>query len=88
MLLVDEMLELDDSKAASKALVRDDWPLIDNGFLGQTLLVEIVAQTVAAVYGWRRLQGGSAQRGYLVGIKKRQIQLRCHTCGEQLDRAG
>lgn len=73
MLLVDEMLELDDSKATSVALVRDDWPLVDNGFLGQSLLIEIMAQTVAAIYGWRRLQGGGAQRGYLVGIKNAKL---------------
>lgn len=69
MLLVDEVLELDDSKATTAAVVRDDWPLIKDGLLGHTLLIELAAQTVAVVYGWRNLQGGDAQEGYLVGVK-------------------
>lgn len=69
MLLIDEVLELDESEATTATVVRDSWPLINNGTLGQTLLVELVAQTVAVVYGWRRIKGIDAQEGYLVGIK-------------------
>ena len=51
------------------AVVRDSWPLIKDGLLGPTLLIEVIAQTVAAIYGWRRLQGANLERGYLVGVK-------------------
>ncbi len=69
MLLIDEILALDESKATAAAVVRDSWPLIKDGLLGPTLLIEAIAQTVAAIYGWRRLQGVNLQRGYLVGVK-------------------
>lgn len=74
MRLIDEVLELDEGEATTASIVRNDWPLINDGLLGQTLLIEIAAQTVAVVYGWRRLNGKDAQEGYLVGVKNAKFQ--------------
>ncbi len=73
MLLVDEILEVDDKMAITRATVSDQWPLFDGQAVGPLVLIELVAQTAGVSNGWVRIQQrgrDSEKKGWLVGIKQ------------------
>jgi predicted hotdog family 3-hydroxylacyl-ACP dehydratase len=70
MRLIDTVLEVDDDKAVTAAIVTEDWPLCRDGFVDTLVTVELVAQTAALLEGWKRLKTGRGSvSGWLVGIK-------------------
>lgn len=70
MLLLREVLCVDESQVAAKALVAPDWPCAWAGFAPPALLLEILAQTVAVYYGAKRRRLGGRALGFLVGVKE------------------
>ncbi|MBN2427423.1 MAG: hypothetical protein JXK94_03705 [Deltaproteobacteria bacterium] len=71
MRLVDQVFEVEDGKGVIKALVRSDCFLVDEaGRLEDSALIELLAQSFAALKGYRdRRDGKPVRQGFLVGIK-------------------
>lgn len=72
MKLVDDIVDIRDDAAVTRATVSPRWPLIHKGRTSPVVLVELVAQTAAVCIGWKETRGGDSAadgRGVLVGIK-------------------
>jgi predicted hotdog family 3-hydroxylacyl-ACP dehydratase len=92
--LVERLLEIDGQHGVVEALVRADCPLVDeNGRLEDVALIELIAQSYAALKGYLdRRDGLPVRQGFLVGIKKLVrlrsakvgdcLQIRMHTLAE------
>ena len=73
MLLIDEIIELDDTSAVTRATVTDQWPFFDGKTVDSLILIELIAQTAGINNGWVRLKmhgQDSEKKGWLVGIKQ------------------
>ncbi len=73
MLLIDEILELDDKAAVTRATVTDQWPFYDGNSVDSLILIELVAQTAGINNSWVRIKKyglDSEKKGWLVGIKQ------------------
>lgn len=69
---VDRLLEFGDTEGVVEAIVDSDNPLLEeDGSLSEVGLVEMLAQSFAAIQGYAdRLAGKMAGEGFLVGIRK------------------
>ncbi|WP_321366894.1 hypothetical protein [uncultured Desulfuromusa sp.] len=72
MRLVDQLLEIEGRNGMVAAQIGAECPLVDmNGKLEDIALVELIAQSYAALKGYLdRLQEKPVRQGFLVGIKK------------------
>ncbi len=73
MLLIDEILEVDDKAAVTRATVTDRWPFFDGKAVDSLVLIELVAQTAGINNSWVRIKKrgqDSEKKGWLVGIKQ------------------
>jgi len=73
MKLIDEIIEVDENRAVTRAVVTEEWPLFDGKSVNPIVLVELVAQTAGVSNGWdriKRLGIDSEKKGWLVGIKE------------------
>ena len=73
MLLIDEILELDDKAAVTRATVTEQWPFYDGKTVDSLILIELVAQTAGINNSWVRIKKygqDSEKKGWLVGIKQ------------------
>jgi len=70
--LIDEVLEVDEDYAVTAAVITPQWPMLADGAANPIVLIELVAQTAAALGGLKekkKNKGGPAAKGLLVGIK-------------------
>jgi predicted hotdog family 3-hydroxylacyl-ACP dehydratase len=67
--LIDEILGVDEDSAVSAAVISRQWPLLADGAANPIVLIELVAQTAAAMGGLKEKKGASGNRGLIVGIK-------------------
>lgn len=74
--LVDRLLEFNGQSGLLESLVLPDNVLVgDDGSLDQLAMVELMAQSYAAVRGYEDLsQGKPVKKGYLVGVRKIQFK--------------
>jgi len=72
MRLVDRLLEADGKNGVVEACVAADSPLVSrNGELEEVALIELMAQSYAAIKGYSDLTcGRPIKQGFLVGVKK------------------
>ncbi len=73
MLLIDGIIELDNTSAVTRATVTDQWPFFDGKTVDSLILIELIAQTAGINNGWVRLKThgqDSDKKGWLVGIKQ------------------
>lgn len=69
MRIVEGLLAVDDVAIETIATVRDGWPTADAGQARTSMLIELLAQTAAALQGWReRHEKAAGEGGLLVGI--------------------
>jgi radical SAM protein with 4Fe4S-binding SPASM domain len=75
MRLIDELVRVGERSGEVSATVSDDMPFVrDNGALDEIALFEMMAQSVAALDGFKRWgRSGSSARGYLVGARNFEI---------------
>jgi len=52
--LIDEILEVGEASAVSAAVITPQWPLLADGAANPIVLIELVAQTSAALGGYRK----------------------------------
>jgi predicted hotdog family 3-hydroxylacyl-ACP dehydratase len=70
MRLIDNVLELDEDPIETLSIVNKSWPLCDEQGADVILSIEIIAQSVAALYHRRKRRAGAPQIDFLVGIKE------------------
>jgi predicted hotdog family 3-hydroxylacyl-ACP dehydratase len=78
MLLVDEILEVDDSHAVTTSVIKASYPLTDTNGAQPLIMVELSAQTAGVCNGLDRIQKQgveSNKMGWLVGIKRAQFYI-------------
>ena len=75
MCMVDRLIDVKAQGGSAEAGIAPDNALVDaDGQLDPIALVEMIAQTYAAVNGYHdRLSGETAKQGFLVGIRKIQF---------------
>ncbi len=75
MLFIDQLLEADDESAVAVTVIKPGHLLArEDGSMSQTALLEIMAQTVAAMRGYIELKAGNPPaEGYLVGVRSFEI---------------
>lgn len=72
--MVDKLIDFQESKVKSTLVIREDNLLVNNGLFIESGIIENMAQTVALHTGYEyHLKGESAPTGYLGSIKKIQI---------------
>ena len=70
MRLIDRVLDLDEDHIQTISIVKETWPLCDSHGADVILVVEIIAQSIAAFYHRRKRHRGEPQIDFLVGIKE------------------
>ncbi|NNL75612.1 MAG: hypothetical protein HKO68_04660 [Desulfobacterales bacterium] len=76
MLLIDEILEVDDKTAVTRATVSNRWPFFNGNTVHSLILIELAAQTAGITNGWVRIKKhgkDSEKKGWLVGIKQSRL---------------
>jgi predicted hotdog family 3-hydroxylacyl-ACP dehydratase len=69
MRLVEIVDRADQESIETRCTVRDAWPTVQHGSARTLMLVEVVAQSAAALQGWReRHEHATGQGGLLVGV--------------------
>lgn len=74
MRLIDIVLEADDDHIKTLAIVKETWPLCNERGADMILTLEVIAQSVAALYHGRKKRRGEPQIDFLVGIKEARFQ--------------
>ena len=73
MRLIDEIIAITGHTATTVATVAPTWPTVVNGAAHVVVLIELVAQTAAAIGGYNAMTDptdGHARKGMLVAIKQ------------------
>lgn len=71
MRLIGEVMSVNNDGAVMSSLVTEEWPLYRDGSVDALVTIELVAQTVALLEGWKRLQSGrEGASDWMVGVKK------------------
>jgi predicted hotdog family 3-hydroxylacyl-ACP dehydratase len=71
--LIDEIISISGQTATTAATVAPSWPTFAKGAVHVVVLIELVAQTAAAIGGYKAMMDptdGRAKKGMLVGIKQ------------------
>ena len=85
MSLLGEIIDITPESAVTTATVERDWPLCDGQSVSPVILIEVVAQSAAAVEGWKRKKAGkSGGKGWLVGIKSARFNVPAIAVGNKL----
>ncbi len=85
MLLIDDIIEADESYAITSSVITDSFPLTDSDGAQPLLMVELAAQAAGVCNGISRIkdQGeNSSKMGWLVGVKRAQFYIDCLPLGE------
>jgi radical SAM protein with 4Fe4S-binding SPASM domain len=75
MRVIDTLDSIGERKADATVVVREDMPFIEeDGTLDQAVYIEMIAQSVASMKGFRQMGGSTAApEGMLLGVKKFKI---------------
>jgi radical SAM protein with 4Fe4S-binding SPASM domain len=74
MLALDTLLSVGERSAKTRVTIRREMPLVDgDGILDETAYIEMIAQSTAAMDGFRKLANGSRPEGLLLGAKSMRI---------------
>lgn len=74
MLMVSGLVSASDKSLTSSLLVEEGNIFVENGVLRENALIENIAQTAAALNGYRAiLEGQAVKNGYIGSIKKMEI---------------
>lgn len=85
MVLLDEALSLDGDRATCAAVVREGAVFVEAGELPAVVLIEHMAQAVAALAGHAaRARGDGAAVGYVVGAREVNLHVAAARVGDRL----
>lgn len=75
MRIVEQVRAATDETIETVSTVRDTWPTVQNGNARTVMLIELVAQTAAALAGWMERNETTAKgHGYLVGVPHAELR--------------
>ena len=72
MRLIDEIIAVEGDSVVTAATVIEQWPLLKSGAVSPIVTLELVAQSAAALGGWKQLNSPdrpAGRAGLLVGIQ-------------------
>jgi predicted hotdog family 3-hydroxylacyl-ACP dehydratase len=69
MRLVQKVAALDEYRIETVSVASDSWPTAEGGHIRSLLLIELIAQSAAALQGWRERDKGPGKGGLLVGVR-------------------
>lgn len=78
MLLIDAVLEANETRAVTTTLIQPSFPLTDGKVIQALIMVELAAQTAGVCNGLDRIKEkgvDSSKMGWLVGIKRAQFHV-------------
>lgn len=85
MLLLDELVDSDDTSATTRVVLRPDSMFVRAGWIHSIVALEYMAQCAAAYAGLRRRIGGAPpQAGYLVGTPAMEVDVESFQVGDEL----
>jgi predicted hotdog family 3-hydroxylacyl-ACP dehydratase len=85
MRLVQTITRIDDESIETASVVQDSWPTARDGRVRSLVLIELVAQTAAALQGWReRREREGSEGGLLVGVHEAKLHKGVLPVGTQL----
>ena len=85
MRLVEGIVRVDDNAILTTSVVRDTWPTANGGIVRTLVLVELIAQSAAALQGWKeRHEREMGIGGLLVGIHTAKPRLPAVSVGTRL----
>ncbi len=87
MKLVNRIIEIDENRAVTSAVVTEQWPLFNGIEVKPLVLVELAAQTAGLSNGLERIKlyGINAdKRGWLAGIKRCELLSGNIPCGTEI----
>ena len=88
MLWIDEVVEHTDSSIVCRTTLRADHVFLDDGRAESLVVVELMAQTVAAFVGLsERVRGEAPRPGYLVAIPQARFLVPTVSLGQTLELA-
>jgi predicted hotdog family 3-hydroxylacyl-ACP dehydratase len=75
MRLVQDIVRIDDDSIETASIVQDSWPTARDGRVRTLILIELIAQTAAALQGWReRHEREDGAGGLLVGVHEAKLR--------------
>ena len=84
MLLIDDILEADESHAVTSTVISEFFPLLSEEGVDPLIMVELAAQTAGVCNGLDRIKAqgkDSSTMGWLVGIKRARFYIDCIPLG-------
>lgn len=76
MKLIDAVVEAGEEEVTTSALVKEQWPLVEDGFVDPIILIELVAQTAAVHITWKKSSEKSVSgSGWIVGVRDADLSL-------------
>jgi predicted hotdog family 3-hydroxylacyl-ACP dehydratase len=85
MRLVQTIRKIDDESIETASVVQDSWPTARDGHVRTLVLIELVAQSAAALQGWReRHERERGAGGLLVGVHEAKLHEAALPVGAQL----
>ena len=69
MRLVQQVAAVSDYTIETVSTALETWPTAHDGFIRTLLMVELIAQSAAALQGWRERDKGPGKGGLLVGVR-------------------
>jgi predicted hotdog family 3-hydroxylacyl-ACP dehydratase len=78
MLLIDEIVEADETYAVTTSIIKPSYPLTNSSGAKSLLMVELAAQTAGVCHGLDRIKEkgvDSSKMGWLVGIKRAKFHV-------------
>ena len=85
MIMIDDVMECSPGSGICRKTISEDDPFIIEGNMPRQFLIEMIAQSVAAINGisFREKSSEPVPEGYLVGVKNFQVQKKI-PCGREL----
>lgn len=85
MRIVECIERVDDSSIQTTSVVRESWPTLKDGQASSIMLIELIAQSAAALQGWKeRHQQPAGIGGLLVGIPSAKANVPLVALGTRL----
>jgi len=85
MRLAQTIVNIEDDTIETASVVLDSWPSARDGYVRTLVLIELIAQTAAALQGWReRHERPNGAGGLLVGVHEAKLHEAALPIGAQL----
>ncbi len=86
MSLLDEIVAWDDESVVTRAVIRESSPFVEEGRVPALLLLEYMAQSIAAYAGAQAQQRGEPVKlGYLISCRQMLLEIESLAIGDEVE---